>query len=415
MKSVTRQFLLLFAVCANSFLFSLNLGDSETLDQRDIEALRDWIQTKRQVTIKELGGNLSVSGEVRAELQSSTEKRNGIRQRGTGGAIPLVPTRAYDIEVNIMLDYRADLTWATIKLEFDNNAGTVSGTFNRLALERAFFGARVMNGDTYTSDIEVGRRRLNYTFDSRIEFNSFMDGIMLKYDRAFDTLGDFYLHGGPFVVDEFRNQYAYVFEVAVLNMFNTGIYTKYSFVNWNTTQLPTVERRRAFRFMDSQVIIGYKTVPKWLGKMVTFYMAGLKNHAAHRLELTGWKKKNYAGYIGFSAGELRQKNDWSLDFNYQWVQAQSIPMFDVSGVGTGNAGFAGFYTTIGPFGMLGVPTTRQNAAGNTNYRGISLEFLYLLTNNLTLFQAWVQSSTLDKSIGPGVRFKLYEVELIYTF
>ena len=75
------------------FILSLSLNpifasedDRQGLDERDIEALRDWINTKRQVTIKERGGNLSISGEVRAELQSTNEKKGGIKQCGSGGA-----------------------------------------------------------------------------------------------------------------------------------------------------------------------------------------------------------------------------------------------------------------------------------------------------------------------------------------
>ncbi|MCB1083098.1 MAG: hypothetical protein KDK61_02210, partial [Simkania sp.] len=114
---------------------SLNAQDddgSPGLEQRDIEALRDWINTKRQVTVKERGGNLSISGEVRTELQSTNEKKNGIQQRGWRSSNSGTAMRAWDIEVNLMLDYRTDRTWATVKLEFDNDAGTVSGTFNRL-------------------------------------------------------------------------------------------------------------------------------------------------------------------------------------------------------------------------------------------------------------------------------------------
>ena len=98
------KFLLLFLTTT---AFAIDDG-SPGLEQRDIEALRDWVNTKRQVTIKERGGNLSISGEVRAELQSTNEKKNGIKQRGRGGEVQPTAMRAWDVEVNLMLDYRTD-------------------------------------------------------------------------------------------------------------------------------------------------------------------------------------------------------------------------------------------------------------------------------------------------------------------
>ncbi|GAB4186864.1 MAG: hypothetical protein Tsb0015_05010 [Simkaniaceae bacterium] len=402
--------------------------DRDVVDQVDIEALRDWINTKRQVTVKELGGRLSISGEVRTELQSTNERKNAKRQRGSGGEVSGVPTRAYDIEVNLMLDYRADRTWAAIKLEFDNNAGNISGTFNRLTLERAFFGVRAIQGDTFTTDVELGRRRLNYTFDSRIEFGSFMDGILVKYDHALDFLGDFYIHGGPFVINEKKDQYGWVGEVGLLGLGNTGFYTKYSLIDWDTKNLHNSIENRRFQFLNSQWILGYKFVPRKWNKTVTCYAAGLLNHAAtgrplvekdaagnvvKKVNLTNGKKANWAAYIGFSMGEVRKVGDWSLDVNYQWVAAQSIPGFDAAGIGRGNAADVGFYTKK-PDGTGGL-NDRSDAVGFTNYKGLSIELLYLMTNNLTLMQGWRQSVTLDKDIGPLLRYKQYEIELIYAF
>ena len=52
----------------------------------DMEALRRWIRDKRLVTVKEIGGDLSISGEVRTEFQDTSEVKDGIRQRGEGAA-----------------------------------------------------------------------------------------------------------------------------------------------------------------------------------------------------------------------------------------------------------------------------------------------------------------------------------------
>src|SRR5438093_1408698 len=70
------------------------------LDREDIQALRDWLNTKRQVTVREIGGNLSISGQVRTEFQRTNEVVNGIAQRGHDTPSKL-PTNAYDVEVNL--------------------------------------------------------------------------------------------------------------------------------------------------------------------------------------------------------------------------------------------------------------------------------------------------------------------------
>ncbi len=427
---VFRFFLFVLAAVFSFQTLSLSAQGTEAtggLEQRDIEALRDWINTKRQVTVKERGGNLSISGEVRGELQSTNEKVNGIKQRGSGGAVANTPLRAWDVEVNLMLDYRTDRTWAAVKLEFDNNTGTETGTYNRLSVERAYLGGRIVNANTYTIDGWIGRWFLGYVFDSKVQFGSFMDGILFKYDQAWETLGSFYFHAGPFVVNENIDQYAYVAEIALLNIAHSGFYSKLSFIDWDTKSLggslspkaSSSEQERAihdrqYRFRNVQAILGYKMAPDWFGRMMTFYAGGVMNTAAKKLDVTRDRRANFAAYAGFSLGELRKKLDWSLDVNYQWVQAQSVPSFDVSGIGRGNAAGVGFYSTK----KNGKGTPHRNSSqpvGNTNFQGISVEFLYLLTSNITVYQSWRQSCRFDQNIGPAFNYKQYEVEFIYGF
>src|SRR3990172_7310978 len=212
-NQLMRRFFCLCAVaCSSSVLQASTIDEGDDIDQKDINALREWINTKRQVTVRELGGALSIAGEVRTEFQSTGETRNGIKQRGVGGAvlgvggIPL-PQNGFDIEVNIMMDYRADRTWGSIKLEFDNDAGVFSGTLNKLKLERAYWGARMVDADAYTIDAELGRRRMSTIVDSKIEFNSFFDGAWFKYDHGFENFGDLYVHVGAFIINEHKEQF----------------------------------------------------------------------------------------------------------------------------------------------------------------------------------------------------------------
>jgi hypothetical protein len=425
-----------FAILA-TFLFAssaiADIADTRSdVDETDIQALREWIYSKRQVTVGEKGGALSISGEVRVEFQTNNETKNGVKQRGGGAPLlgadgDILPAQMYDIEVNLMFDYRTDRTWASVKLEFDNDAGLFGGSFNKLKLERAFLGVRILEKETYTSDIIMGRNRMGSFFDSKVEFGTFFDGILFRYDQSNDKIGDYYLHAGVFLIDDRRNHYGYVGEIGILNIANTGFYWKYSCIDWDTKHYPShhkidvngklVEVGQAdnarFDFVVSQMILGYKFVPKWLKKTTLFYAAALVNSEAKKRPITNNTKANWAGYVGFSMGELRKKNDWAFDANYQAVQAQAIPEFDNNGIGIGNSDGSGFYVTrVGKTPLL---NTVKTAGGNVNYRGFVLTLEYLLTNNINLFQQWQQSVTLNDHIGPFRRFKQYEIEFIYLF
>lgn len=406
-------------VAFSPFALTDTIDREENVQDVDIQALREWMNTKRQVSIKEIGGNLSLSGEVRTEFQQTSETINGVKQRGSG---TINPSTGYDVAVNIMLDYRNDRSWSSIKLEFDNNAGIFSGSVDRIKLTRAYFGLRALEGDSYYVDFEAGRKKIGAIFDSKLQFSSYFDGILGKYDQSFERIGDFYFHVGTFVINERTDHYGYVGETGFLNIAGSGFYTKLSLIDWDTkhsssnyvnkTEMDKIANKRRFDFLVSQFTIGYKFYPEKLQKQVTIYAAGLYNFAAKKLDITDYQKANWGSYLGFSVGELKKKGDWALDANYQFLAAQCVPDFDASGIGLGNINNSGFYTTGINNNIL---TTRADAGGNVNFRGIAVTLDYLISNNLNLQQQWLQSVTLDKDIGPYRKFKQYEIEFIYGF
>lgn len=396
-----------------SVLFADTIETGRDLEDTDIRALKEWIDTKRQVSLKEVGGELSLSGEVRTEFQATRETRNGRSLRGSGPN--QLPKQAFDIEFNFMLDYRTERTWASIKIEFDDDAGVFSGTLNKIALERAYWGARAFQGDAYTVDFEVGRRSLSTIFDSRIEFASFFDGILLRYDHAFEKVGDFYIHIGPFVINDKRNHFGYVAEAGLLNIGGSGIYTKFSVIDWNTKDYHDRVINNRFRFLITQNILGYRFRIEKIKKIGILYSAFLWNYAARRLAISDHKRANWGTYFGFSIGQLLKQWDWALDVNYQFLAAQAIPDFDVSGIGFGNADGSGFYTASLRNITNVVPNTRKTAGGQTNYRGFAVRFDLLLTDKLDMQQSYQQSITLDDDIGPFRRYKQYELEFIYSW
>ncbi len=404
-------FLLFFFLPFSGFTQEEDEATNKT-EQDEMDALRRWVRDKRLITLKELGGSLSLSGEVRTEFQMAAEKKDGIRQRGHNAATN-IPSRGFDSEVNLMLDYRTDRTWAAIKLEFDNNMGIDSGTTNRISLEKAYLGGRAISTDTFTWDIELGRRFLFNVFDSKIEFGSLFDGLLFRFSKAAESLGDFYANLATLIVDERKDHFAYLTELGFLHILNTGLLLKLSYVNWEKSFSNSLQNL-PFRFRISQVLLGYQFHCSFLEKkLVKLYAAALYNDAARKLAITNFQRQNWACYAGAAVGQVRKKGDWAAEFNYQVVQAQSIPTFDVSGIGRGNAAKVGFYTQN--LDGTGAASNRQNAVGRTNYHGWSLELLYAFTNNLTLLESFVMSWTLDKSIGPNLKYRQFETEIIYAF
>jgi len=401
----------LLGAVSSSFAATVEAG--RELDDNDVRALKEWIDTKRQISLKEVGGDLSLSGEVRTEFQATREKKDGDSLRGS--SLGQLPKQAFDVEFNLMLDYRTDRTWAAIRLEFDNDAGVFSGTLNKVALERAYFGIRTFEGDSYTIDLEFGRRYMLTIFDSKVQFGSFFDGILFRYDHAFEKVGDFYIHAGPFVINERKNQFGYIGETGLLNIAGTGFYTKFSLIDWDTKSYKKPEVDERFNFLITQLTAGYRFRIESIKKIGIVYSAFLWNFAAERLPVSDNQKANWATYAGVSIGQLLKQWDWAFDLNYQVVAAQAIPDYDVSGNGFGNADRSGFYTrTIIPLDGLG-PSTPATAGGSTNYHGFAVRFDLLLTDKLDMQQSYMQSFRLDSDIGPSRSFHQYELEFIYSW
>lgn len=429
---MNRWFLLTAPLLLNAVLFAQATPSSATpvvaqaadvqfdekRQENDMEALRRWLQDKRFVSLKEIGGDLSISGEVRTEVQytNETKKAQGsskfIKQRGENAATTK-PNLAWDVEFNFMMDYRTDRTWAAMRVEFDNDMGIGSGTVSKVRLEKAYLGGRLIAGDTFTWDGEIGRRYLFNVYDSKVEFSSLFDGILLRFGKAFQDVGDFYANAGAFLVNDRWNHYGEVLEIGGLRIANVGLNIKYSIINWYKP-LPSAQTPQRWRFLVNQLLVSYQYYPEWIGKrLVKFYGAALINPLAQKVVQTNLTKQNVGWYAGLSIGLVRKAGDFAIDANYQWVQAQTVPDFDAGGIGRGNAQGVGFYTA-GSDGSA--PETNQaTAVGGNNFKGFEIDVLYALTNNLTIEQNFKWSWTLDTNIGPNLHYKQWELEFIYAF
>lgn len=392
----------------------IQFDEKKDPDADDMEALRRWIRDKRMVTLKEIGGDLSISGEVRTEFQAVSEVKNGVRQRGPGGALNK-PQYVWDVEFNLMMDYRTDRSWAAVKLEFDNDMGQRSGTVNKIRLEKAFLGGRIVPGDTFTFDAEIGRRYLFNVFESKVEFSTIFDGILFRFNKAWESIGDYYVNMGALLVDDKTNHYAYVAEMGGLRIANVGLNIKYSIIDWYKPTANEISKLR-YKYLVSQLLMYYQYYPEWIGKkLIKFYGAGLCNHLASGVPQTHNQRQNYGWYAGVSIGLVKKQYDWAIDANYQWVQAQVVPEFDSNGIGRGNGAGVGFYSLNIDGNPESGATTSATAVGGGNFKGFELEALYALTDNITVLQNFRYSNNLYKTIGPDLKYKQYEMEFIYAF
>lgn len=382
-------------------LFTYLFG-ADQVDEMD--ALKRWIKDKRLVTIKEIGGDLSLSGEIRVEYQNTHEKKDGVDQRAPKGVYNS-PTHGYDVEVNLMLDYRTDRLWGSIKLEFDNAMGSVDGTANSICLEKAYFGGRIIDCPTYSLDAEIGRRFLGSVFTSKVQFASRFDGVLFRFNKELEKLGNFYTNLAVFLISDKKDKISEAIEVGLLDLGHSGLQLQYSFINWLKHPFHSHKNDMSHNFQVSQFTVAKVFNPPYFKTFIKPYFAALINTAAQRNETTGNKKARTAYYAGVSIGKVKKRGDFAFDGNYQYVKAQAIPEFDAAGIGLGNSCKCKFYDTKNP----------KEALGKTNYHGIRLEFLYALADNITLFQSFHIARPLNKKIGPNMHFKQYEVEMIYAF
>lgn len=426
----SRKFLFSVALLFCTPLLAQTGSAARNSDRGDMEALRRWLQDKRMVTVKELGGDLSLSCEVRTEFQDSSEISNGKELRTVNGK----PPRAWDVEVNVMIDYRTDFTWANIKLEFDNDMGIFDGSDNKIKLERAYLGGRIVSSDMFTLDVEIGRRFLS-VYDSKLEFGCRFDGVLLRFSKAFENIGDFYVTPGVVIVNEKFDHYAYATEIGALQIADTNLYMKLSGIYWYKERDKLIPN--ASRYCVLQLLPAYQFYPEWFGKkLIKIYAAALYNIMAKDLRLAEtdpldssknlvvdtkpvWKyfsKQNFGWYAGIALGTVKKGGDWAVEVNFQWLQAQAVPNWDGSGIGRGSASRAGLFlvNTDKPATVDNL-TNPTNAVGTGNYYGFELDALYAFTSNLTVQQNLKLSWTLDKDIGPNINYRQWEIEFIYAF
>lgn len=411
--------------------FHFSSRDKE-LNERDFQALKDYLNTKRAIDVAEKGSKLAISGDVRTEWRLLREKKKGENQVG-GDALDCAgrPRKRndFDIEFNLRFDYSTERAWAAAHLQYDNSAGIDdidcccnkltckdepcgcstdstrilrknrfhgSGQCDDLCLKRAYMGYNIFS-DCGNLDIEIGRRMLYDVFESEIQFLSRFDGILFTYSNNWECFSEWYVKLGGFVVDERVNQFAWATEFAFLNVCDQGFDVKYSLIDWakRGTDRCFVRNPKAFKYLNSQVTLTYHIEPDFICTPAEVYGAFLVNHRAKQVH--GRRRQGMAWYVGATVGRVVREGDWSVDVQYQWVQRNAIAWDDQSGIGLLDA----------RADCCGVDPTPA-------YKGWRLEGLYAITDNLTL-DSIVEWAISNQSHPNRHRYSKFELEVIYAF
>ena len=428
-------------------------------EQRDMEALQEYIKAKRAISVKEKGGNMMISGDIRGEWYCMHAKTRHDYQRGwkslnlypnsyinkrfpklshrqykalsfpervayRSGRDALLPpfaTNEFDAEANLVFDYIAERGWGSIRLQFSNPAGIVtptrkpllfdnsrcmygSGVVNDLSLRKCYAGYNFWEQGTSRFDMEIGRRRFYDVFDSRIQFWEFFDGILARFTSSFEGIGDLSVKAAAFVIDYTVNHYGYVGELGLLNLGDSGFDLKYSIIDWDTLHRPNRFGRKhplGTQFLNSQVLATYALPPDLVSMRAAVYAAYLINHAARATGWTNHRKARDAYYVGGRIGEAARKGDYSLELLYQWVKAQAVPELDVSVASRDNP--------------RGISMYNRRCGGLANFRGWRLESFYALTDNWTLNAHFDRIREMDRHIGGSHRSWEFYFGAIFAF
>jgi hypothetical protein len=423
MEITMSVFRYLLPTVAATVMVSSSMGFAQTPElERDSKALREYTKTKRAISVRDKGGDLSLSGDVRFEYQNVTESTNGTSNRGSGTG---KANHMFDVEANLALDYKADDTWAAINLRFDNDAGAYvrdnketvggSGTGDKLWLKRAYAGYNLFQVDAAKFDVEIGRHQLYDVFSSCTQFNSQMDGVAFKYANSLESVGDFTTNAGVWIVDDVVDHYAWAIQMGLMDITDTGLFAKFSYVHWDKSGVNRFGVKtgqggygREYQSRNSELIVGYKFQPEVLRTDLCLYSSYLVNHASKKLHKVDNKRHNKAWVVGATFGKIEYAGDWSVDMTYQHCGAQSVISQDVAGIGNGNVKKNHEATTHDN-------STTKETRGNANFKGYAIEATFALTDNFNVSMEYESSNAASKAVGGRQSYHKLEIETVYSF
>jgi hypothetical protein len=436
---------LVFLIFLSSFAFCESTDATEGLEKKNdkkgiseeviIEKDEEPVDSQEKdlhVKMKPLGGAILLQGDVRMRYKVFQIKDGS--QNLVGGTTGLANDR-FISEFNLYVSYRMRNFYARTQFGFTNNMGSMGGGVLNLNMKRAYIGANMIKYGPTIIGVELGRRGFSEMLESKVQYDSTMNGASVFFTSEVPKFFEINMRIIANIVDFTTSHYAYFGDISFYNISEFGFYVKYTYSDWrkkgetrifNGSREPVVFggvskeiNNPRYQFQISQFTMGYMTREKILGALWRLYGACLVNHAAKKRSLTQLRKENFAAYMGATYGNAVKTGEFSFDLNFQYVEAQSLPDFDAAGIGTGNPRSNVFYgpakNDITGAELAPEQITALNANGQTNFKGVSLSFGYILTKN-TFWQINAQySKRLDSQIGPQRIFKQIDTSLIYSF
>lgn len=427
---------LLLAVFSTTFVFTetsnnfaIQISDLlDTVNQKDLWAVRDWLKTKR-VSLNNKLGDFSISGDIRTQWRNLYQHANGVNITNGPGSPSTWTNNLFTIDFRLYFDYKSDKTWASVKLDFDQAAGLFQGQANNLALVRANMGYHLFDDGNMKLDVMLGRQRAYELYDSQVQFNSTLDGFTGIYGVSIESLANLSIRGGGYIFNATSSHPVWVVQAGVYDFLDSGFYFEYAFVNWskntsstavNNTIIPIATRigSEAWAFRNNQFILGYNFNPELFSRDVSLYGGILWNALARPLviqRLSGnvtESCQNLAGWLALQIGSVQKAGDWAFQAQWQVVEAYAVPDWDIAGIGRGNGSDSGLF---GPtqFTKSRAPSLTGN--GNANYNGWALDLLYSVTNELVLEATLQRALGKNSSIGGKSSYTNFTLSAIYGF
>lgn len=435
-------------------MFAADYDLGSLSDSRNMKSLREYVDSQRNISIFQKGGSLLIAGDVRFDMNYVQEKRGGINLNNSGLSIHGVdyreyPSLSYDAKASLSLKYSAQKSFADILLKASHNTGwdsenyTVSSgaipfdydsykpTKSGFKLEKAVFGTDLINNESQSLSVELGRQRLYDLFDSRITFMQKFEGVALKYKNVFEGVARLHATLGGIVISDRAHHYGFAGELGLGQIADTpfglkyahykisknGNYSDGSPADSTTTRSSYKYYDKAYNYSVSHLLAYYDTSLDYMvSAPLKLYAAYAYNHDAVARTEFGSKKKPHAAYGGFTVGDVKAPGSGYLDVIYQYVQAESVPELDNCGAYYG-------------MNQTHIPNVVTPTAGYTNFKGFAINGGYLATKEILVSAKFValdevdagfSNSTVGGTLGyeattSALDFKKFEAEVAYIF
>ena len=107
-------------------------------------------------------------------------------------------------------------------------AATSDTNGTNIDLDKAFVGYHLYKNSQNKLIVEIGRNKMDSMFDSKIQFDSYFNGMHIHYKYSPSNLFQFTLHGGPHLINSDKNQYGWITEGIWSHIACNPITLKYS-------------------------------------------------------------------------------------------------------------------------------------------------------------------------------------------